>query len=270
MALEDIYRYYNLGQEQGRLTRSGGRLEFARTQEIALRYLPTAPATILDVGGGAGIYALWLAELGYEVHLIDLMPLHIEQATNASQQAEHPLASLRVGDARKLDFPDASADVLLLCGPLYHLPDYADRIAVLREAYRVLKPSGIVLVAAISRVASTLEGLAFGYLADDNFAEVLEATLKDGTHSNPTGEPGYFTTAYFHEPAEIPQEIAAAGFQFEAVIPVEGPAGFTREFDRFWDDPVLRERLLKFVRLLEKDPALMAATGHLIGVGRKA
>ena len=64
-----------------------------------------------------------LAEAGYEVHLVDPVPLHVAQADAASRaRASGRLASARVGDARRLDVPDASADAVLMLGPLYHLP----------------------------------------------------------------------------------------------------------------------------------------------------
>ncbi len=95
-----------------------------RTQEIMLRYLPTPPATVFDVGGGPGAYARWLVDLGYEVHLIDAVPLHVEMAKEASQaRPEHPIASIAVGDARKLDRRNASVDAVVMLGPLYHLTD---------------------------------------------------------------------------------------------------------------------------------------------------
>jgi 2-polyprenyl-3-methyl-5-hydroxy-6-metoxy-1,4-benzoquinol methylase len=93
--------HYRIGQEQERLSRGTGVLEFTRTQEIISRYLPPVPAVIFDIGGGSGVYAYWLAQQGYEVHLIDAVPLHIEQARQfAPTQLDYPLASLAVGDAR--------------------------------------------------------------------------------------------------------------------------------------------------------------------------
>ena len=137
---DDVLRYYSKGQEQNRLL-SRHALERERTQELLTRYLPPAPAMVLDVGGAAGVYALWLAKLGYAVHVIDPVPLHIAQAKAASSdQPEHPLASAALGDACRLDWPDASADAVLMLGPLYHLTERADRLQALREGYRVLKP----------------------------------------------------------------------------------------------------------------------------------
>ena len=100
----EIVTHYESSNEAERLLNSFGQLELARTQAIIQRYLPPPPAVIMDVGGGAGIHSCWLAKMGYEVHLVDAVPLHVEQARQASQaQADHPLASIEVGDARKLD-----------------------------------------------------------------------------------------------------------------------------------------------------------------------
>ncbi len=58
--------HYAEGAERDRLLGGGaGRLEYLRTRELLARHLPSAPATVVDVGGGAGIYALPLAAEGY-------------------------------------------------------------------------------------------------------------------------------------------------------------------------------------------------------------
>ena len=77
---KEIEAHYLQGGESERLSNEWGELERLRTQTILARYLPSAPAVILDVGGGAGAYAFPLAKQGYEVHLIDPVELHLEQA----------------------------------------------------------------------------------------------------------------------------------------------------------------------------------------------
>jgi 2-polyprenyl-3-methyl-5-hydroxy-6-metoxy-1,4-benzoquinol methylase len=58
--------HYEKEMEKERLLGGGaGRLEYLRTRELVARHLPPADATILDVGGGAGAYALPLAEEGF-------------------------------------------------------------------------------------------------------------------------------------------------------------------------------------------------------------
>src|SRR5580658_696646 len=77
---QQILQYYESGQEANRLESPFSRWEKVRTLDLLNRFLPRAPALILDVGGGAGAYAFPLAERGYVVDLIDPVPLHIEQA----------------------------------------------------------------------------------------------------------------------------------------------------------------------------------------------
>lgn len=268
--LPEVASYYECSDEAERLLRISGQLERVRTQEILTRYLPPPPAVILDVGGGAGIYALWLAEKGYEVHLIDPAPKHIDQARAASAaQPAHPLASAEIGDARALQWPDASVDVVLLLGPLYHLPEREERVQAWQEARRVVREGGFVVAAAISRFASTMDGLFSGFLDDPAFVRIAQEDLRSGQHRNPTQHPGYFTTAYFHHPDELKCEIAYAGLHHEATLPVEGIGCMLQNFEDHWQDPGRRERLLEVLRWLEGEPSLRGATGHLLAIARK-
>lgn len=266
----EILSYYERNDEAHRLTSSVGQLEYARTQEITRRFLPRPPAIVLDVGGGSGVHAAWLARDGYEVHLRDAVPRLVEQAQYVSAgQPDCPLASARVGDARQLEVADESADAVLLFGPLYHLPDRADRIQALRETARVLKPGGVVLIAAISRYGSLLDGLFRGYLNDPAFAKIVERDMADGVHRNPTGHLSYFTTAYFHRAPDLASEIAESSLVHDCTLPVEGPGWLLQDFDDHWNDEGRRTRLLEAVRAVENVPSLLGVSAHWIAIARK-
>jgi ubiquinone/menaquinone biosynthesis C-methylase UbiE len=120
---EAVSGYYERSNEQGRL--GDASVALLRTRELLAGWLPTAPAEVLDVGGGAGVYALWLAAKGYVVDLIDPKEKHVDQARAASVQSAHPLRAVILGDARTLDRPDACVDAVLLLGP--HLPPWRGR-----------------------------------------------------------------------------------------------------------------------------------------------
>jgi len=266
----EVVAYYQKGNEASRLQRGIGQLEFLRTQEIILRYLPTPPVDVLDVGGGAGIYSLWLARLGYQVHLVDLTPLHIEQAQAASRlQPSAPIASFTVGDARHLDRGDASADVVLFLGPLYHLTDAQSRLDALREARRALKPGGVAFIAAISKFASTLDGFQDGSFADPDFGEIMKQDLANGQHRNPHPDRDYFTTAYFHHPTALKAEIEQAGLHVQKLLAVEGPGWLLRDFETQWQQPNQRESLLEIIRRVEEEPTLIGMSCHLMVVATK-
>jgi ubiquinone/menaquinone biosynthesis C-methylase UbiE len=262
--------HYDLGVERPRLFSGPGQLEFARTREVIARHFPPPPAVVLDVGGGPGTYACWLARAGFSVHLVDAVPLHVTQAEAASaRQRDYPLASATVGDARQLSHPDACADAVLLLGPLYHLTNRSDRVRAWRECARVLRPGGVVLAAAISRFASTLDGLRGGLFDDPVFAALAEQDLRDGQHRNDSGDPRYFTTAYFHRPEELADEASEAGLRHEATLGVEGPGWLLQDFDAWWSDAGRQKRLLDVARALESEPAMLGVSAHLLVVARK-
>jgi ubiquinone/menaquinone biosynthesis C-methylase UbiE len=265
-----IAAFYALGLERDRLDDGVGALELARTRLLLERYLPPAPSVIADVGGGPGRYAVWLAARGHRVHLVDLVPLHVEQARAAARGVEGAaLASAEVGDARALRLPDASADAVLLLGPLYHLVDRAERLQALSEARRVCRQGGVVIAAAISRFASTLDGLRVGFLEDPASAAAAAGDRRDGQHRNPTGDPAYFTTAYFHRPEELAAECAAAGLVHEATLAVEGPGWLLPDLDARLADQRRRAVLLDALAALEAEPTLLGVSAHLLAVARR-
>jgi SAM-dependent methyltransferase len=244
-------------------------LEEARTRELIQRYAPPPPGTVVDIGGAAGAYAFWLAEAGYIVHLIDAAPRLIAEAEKRSAAARRPLASCRVGDARDLDLPGESGDIVLLLGPLYHLTETADRARALGEARRILKPGGLLFAAAISRWASALDGVSRDLLQDPRFTSIVEQDLRDGQHRNPTERLDYFTTAYFHRPDELAVEVRDAGLVLDRVYGIEGPGWILPDVAERMGDARRRATLLQVARMLESEPAMLGSSAHLLALARR-
>ncbi len=266
----EVAAHYASGYEAGRLNAGTGNLDRQRSRELFRRFLPPAPAVILDVGGGPGGHAGWLAQQGYEVHLIDITPLHVKLAGEVSRhQPEAPLASAMVGDACSLPWKAEAAGAVLLFGPLYHLTDEKDRLAALREAHRVLKPGGVLLAVGISRFASMFDGLRQEFLKDPQFAAIVTQDLKNGQHRNPTHHPMYFMDTFFHHPDELRQEVALAGFAVRGIYGVEGPCWLLRNFEEWWNNPLYQQRLLQIARTLEAEPSLLGVSAHLMAVAEK-
>jgi SAM-dependent methyltransferase len=252
--MDDAFvRHYASGIERDRLLSGGDHLELVRTLEILEAALPMQPARILDVGGGPGVYASRLGAQGYDVQLVDVLPMHVEQARALGIDAH-------VGDARDLAAADESCDAVLLLGPLYHLTEREDRVRALAEARRVVRAGGLVAAVGITRYASALDGVASGFLDDPRFAEIVERDLRDGQHRNPDDVAGWFTTAYFHRPDELRAEAEDAGLAVEHIVGVEGPAAW---FD-VW--PERRELALRAARVAEAAPEL---SPHMLCLARR-
>ncbi|HKA85237.1 MAG TPA: methyltransferase domain-containing protein [Acidimicrobiales bacterium] len=264
--LDVVVAHYEASREQDRLVGGLAELELVRTREILRRHLPPPPRRILDVGGATGVHAAWLLEAGYRVHLVDITPGHVDQARAALGGLG---LTAEVGDARRLAAADASFDAVLVLGPLYHLVERADRVAALEEARRVAKPAGLVAVAAISRFASLIDGLVREFLFEPDFRRIVRADLAGGRHTNPDNRPHWFTTAFFHRPEQLADEIVAARLDIVELVGVEGIAGWLPHLDARWRRDADRETILEATRLLESEPSLLGLSAHLLAVARR-
>lgn len=264
--LADVRQHYQSIQEEDRLATGLDQLELVRTRQILRRHLPAEPAAILDVGGGTGVHAAWLAEAGHSVHVVDLAPRHVE-LVNRTLGARGVTAV--VGDARRLDAPNSSYDIVLLFGPLYHLLDRADRLEALVEARRVVRPGGMVAVAAISRFASLFDGLTRGFLFDAAFRDIVGGDLRDGQHRNHSDQPSWFTTAYFHHPDDLAAEIGEAGLELDELVGVEGMAGWMPHLEEQWATPEGRRVIVEAAEGIEAEPALLGLSAHLLAIARR-
>jgi SAM-dependent methyltransferase len=257
----EIAAHYAEGREHGRLI-SGQSLELLRTRVLLERFLPAPPARVLDIGGASGVHASWLCDRGYQVHLIDPVPLHLEQA------AADGRFSVASGDARGLAEEDGSYDAALLLGPLYHLTERGDRIRALSEARRVTRPGGIVAAAVISRYASTFDGFFRGFIDKPGFTVLMTEALKTGQHRNPGSDPELFTTAYFHDRAGIASEITGSGLRLRDLLPIEGLLHWAPGIQDRLTDPAQRQFILGTLAAMEHDPAIGGATAHLLAIGQ--
>jgi hypothetical protein len=126
-----------------------------------------------------------------------------------------------------------------------------------------------LFAAAISRWASALDGLARDRFKDDRFESIVAADVLDGQHRNPTGQPDYFTTAYFHTPDDLRAEINGSGLVVEALVGIEGPGWMLPDVDDRLSDPRRRADLLRVARQLESEASVLGTSAHLMVIARK-
>ena len=271
--MKEIYDFYNGGAEIDRLERGLGKVEFYRTKEILTQYLPERGGLVTyDIGGGIGVYSRWLAKLGYDVHLLELAKDAVDYAKeNMMNDCQF---TAETADARHIDRPDASADAVLLMGPLYHLQSARDRAAALSEAYRVLKNGGLLIAAGISKYSSTTWALSVygeenNYIDDPIFFNMLRCELTTGNHNRPSEYPYLIAKSYFSTPDSFAAEMEGEGFEVIDFHAVEGCVWFTPHLYEKWEHAADRERLLEIVRLTEHDREIIGMSPHFIVAARK-
>ena len=268
-----IKAYYERGcSEQGRLWDGAkGELVRLRTWGIFERYLPepaVAPR-VIDIGGGPGVHAAHLAERGYEVTLVDPLPLHVEQARARAASATGQQFRAEEGDARQLGFGDESFDIVLLMGPLYHLVERADRDLALGEARRVLRPGGVLLGEIVTRRAWLMDATVKGLLGTPGIFDDFEVNQTVGTSCEraklEAAGSGFW--AHFHDIDEVALEFSTAGFAGMEMVAVEGFAWLVGNLGVLLAG--YRQELLRAVATTEKDRHLLGASPHVDVIARR-
>ena len=257
-----LEKFYSLGKERNRL--NSAMLEKDRTLRILAKEIPPPPLTVYDIGGAYGVYSYPLAQRGYKVHLIDPIPIHIEQAKKYGKNFPSiQLKSLTVGDARNIEKPDESADVILFFGPLYHLTSSSDRLKALKEAYRCLKKGGLLFATAISRFQTYLEKMHHGTIISK--FKVVEHDYLTGMHQSENSN----MCIYFHSPQAFKAELGECGFKSINLLGVEGPVWHPELLQKLQKEPKEWEKLLDFLELIEKEESIIGASAHFIAITKK-
>ncbi len=171
--LSYLKNFYNNYDEDGRLRSKHGLVEFLTTMRYVERYLKQGMC-ILDVGAGTGRYSHALAQKGYHVDAVELIPHNIEIFKSKITEGES--ISVRQGDATNLSgIDDNKYDITLVFGPMYHLFTEQDKLKALSETLRVTKKDGMFFVAYCISDPSIL---SYGFIKGHIF-ELIEKKMID-------------------------------------------------------------------------------------------
>lgn len=171
--MNDLEAYYNSYDEENRLLSRHGQVEYLTTMKYVRECLHGLPdPTILEIGAGTGRYSVTLAKQGFRVTAVELVAHNLDVLRSKLSGTE-PITALQ-GNALELSFlPDDAFELTMLLGPMYHLYTRADKLRALREALRVTKPGGKLLVAYCMNEPTIIQ-YVFG---KQKLREVLDAGL---------------------------------------------------------------------------------------------
>lgn len=264
----NIELFYNRASEDTRLDKGMGIFEFERIKTLIEKYMPSTPAKIIDIGGGTGKYSEWLAQKGYEIHLVEPVSNHIAIAQKRANKLKNKF-SVNLGEARKLEFPSNFADLIILHGPLYHLQRKEDRDLAIIEAKRVLKNGGIILGFAINYTASTLVGLLQGLIHKKTFFDMCKEELTTGIHNPPHDFPWLLAEAFYHTPEQLKNEFVNQKLTYLNMHAVEGMAWLDKEYFANMRNSRKQKTLMELIQVTENDPYLLPFSPHMMIAAQK-
>jgi len=226
--VDDPETYYDANDEAewDRLTSSlHGRLEWEGTVEQLDAELPES-GCVLDVGGGAGRYAVWLAERGYDVTLVD--PSEGQRTVARETVAERGLGervTVEAGDVRDLEFGVGGFDATCcLGGPLSHVLDGDERATAARELRRVTADGGPVFASVMGRLNWLVLSLVDGREHLTRADELAETGDYDRAFVDRLDYDSPFTETHFFRADEFETLLAEAGLDVERLVGLEGLA----------------------------------------------
>lgn len=260
--IEAVRKNYDLNAQKEWERLGGFSFEF----EIAKRYLEKfmRGKTVLDIGGGPGRYSVYLAELGYDVTLVDLSEGNVELAKRKFEEYGVN-AEAHVCDARDLSALDLGKfDNVLLMGPLYHLSAVSDREKCVTEAKKHLADDGVLFASFITITA----GLNYYYdtapenLIDEPALDLFDRMAKDETWSGRA-----FTQATFINSVEVLPFFERLGFEKLALVGQEGLTGPRLTAIESASEKV-RQKYLEISLKVCENPQYYAYSNHLLYAGR--
>jgi len=283
---EKVKNYYRHFDEKNRLRNdNSGKLELLMTMRILEMNLPPVQVTettggadsdsvneisILDLGGGAGVYSFPLAKKGYKVTLADLSETLLAQA-NKQKEADNVQNLISCDQVNATDlscYKDQSFDVVLLFGPLYHLTEKAEREKCISEVSRVLKKGGKIFASFIPHLSGSIALVQrFCWSPDQVDINTLEECFESGKFKN-LSDKG-FQEGYYPVSEEIENLFSGNGFEKILLRSIRG-FGYEKEDVIFkFKNKNVFSKILDLIDSTAEDKSIIEMCGHAMYVGIK-
>lgn len=262
-AVNYLEQYYSGYDEEGRLLRKFGQVEYLTTMTYIHKYLPEkdqAEYRILEVGAGTGRYSIALAREGYLIDSVELIE-HNLNILKSKIKEEYKITAIQ-GNVLDLSvYPSETFDMTLVLGPMYHLYKEEEKKQALREAVRVTKTGGYILAAYCMNDATVLQ-----YCFEQNkLRECLEKNmLTEDFHCISTPK-DLFELVRTEDIKELTQGM---GVERVNLIATDGATNYMREVIEEMDDELFDYYIRYHLTICERQD-LIGATNHSLDILRK-
>lgn len=259
--MTELEEYYNKFNEEKRLDSRHGRVEFATSMHYIHQSLDELSGgrmpqemQLLDIGAGTGRYSIPLSQEGYGVTAVELVRHNLGRLKQKSSSVK-----AYQGNALNLKrFADESFDLTLVFGPMYHLHSMEDKLTALREAKRVTRKGGRILVAYIMNEFSVI---TYAFKERHILESLREGMLDETYHCTEKANPLYSMVRL----EDIDQLNELAGLERMKMIAADGAANYIRPFLNALTEEEFDAFLAYHMATCERMD-LMGASGHTVDI----
>ncbi len=277
MGIDPESYYDELGHEEWERAEQNfvHNLEFTNTVHYLEKHLPEE-GKILDAGGASGRYAVWLAERGYEVTLVDISRKQLDIAEEKLDERDLlEKVELIKGDIRDLGFDDKSFDaVMCLGGPLSHVLEEYKRRKAAEELVRVARKGspvffsvmgfyGILQLVILENKKSRIK----------NLEKLVERQKIDKElYKDMEAEPEFAST-YLFKPEGLKRLMSDSGIEVDRVVGLENVTSVLEteedENNRLHIDEEIVDILVNVSKSIRDEKASAYLSSHILGFGFK-
>lgn len=255
---KNLITYYNKFNEDKRITHRHTIVEYTTAMKYIHEYLNKMnKPKILDVGAGTGAYSVKLAEEGYDVSAIELVKHNL-----MTLKAKNSRVKAYLGNATNLSmFKDNSFDMVLLFGPLYHLIKKEDKLKALKEAKRVVKNTGYILV---SYYMNEYAIITHGF-KDNTIIDAIKNNEVDANFHVTPKETDLYSMVRLEDIDELN---AISGLKRIKILAQDGPSDYIRKVINKMDEETFNIYIKYHLKTCEKKE-LLGASSHVLDILQK-
>ena len=257
--ITSISDFYNQYDEDSRLTRRNGQVEYLTTNKYIHQYLEKGDK-IIEIGAGTGAYSIPFAREGYDVTAVELVEHNLDiLKTKITKDMK---IKAYQGNALDLSrFADESFDITLVLGPMYHLFTKEDKVKCLLEAKRITKKDGYIFVAYCMN-----EGTIISYVfAGSGLEEVLSKDLLTEDWHCKSEPKEIFELVRIEDINEYNKD---AGLTRIKIVATDGASRYMKEYLSKMDDKTFEKWIDYHLHTCERMD-LIGATHHSLDILKK-
>lgn len=253
--MQNLEEYYLKFNEEKRLTRRHGQVEYITTMKYIHEALDQfASCKIIEIGAGTGRYAVSLANEGYDVTAVELVKFNL----GILKAKKSPVKAYQGNALDLCRFDDESFDVTLLLGPMYHLMKYEEKLQALKEARRITKENGILLVAYYMNEYAVL---THGFRDGNILTSKQNNKINEDFHCINTSEDLYDQVRI----EDINALNEEAGLKRIKIIAADGPADYMRSVLNAMDEETFQLFIEYHLKTCERYE-LIGASSHTVDI----